>query len=256
MKVCALASGSSGNCFYISDDKNENAIIIDAGISSKQIVEKLGIINSRPENIKAILITHEHSDHIKGVDVFARSFNIPIYANEKTIKSRFLCSNNELINSITNNETLSLGKFEIESFQKSHKAADPIGFTIINKKRVSVITDAGFVCSNIKSQIKDADFLFLEANHDIEMLEKGFYPWHLKKWIKSDIGHLSNNQASLAVLEHSNKKLKNIVLSHISQNNNTPKLAANSFKILKERRDLKPNISVSQREFPTELFKV
>jgi len=256
MRVCALASGSSGNCFFI-EASNGESLLVDLGISCKQTIARLESIGKKPENIKGIFITHEHIDHIRGVDVFARKFNIPVFATSGTFNDRLVVSDNELVNEIENNEIMKFHGIQVEAFSKSHKASDPVSYTIVEKnKRVSVITDAGFACGNVNSHIKDADFLFLESNHDEKMLMEGKYPWPTKKWIKSDLGHLSNNQASLAVLEHSPKKLGNVVLSHISQHNNTLDVAMKSFNILKERRDLKPKVSLSTREAPTHLFLV
>jgi len=256
MEICALASGSSGNCFYLGNRK-DSGILIDAGITCKQIVERLAKIGKKPDKIKAIFITHEHSDHIRGADVFARNFRVPIFATKKTIKGRFLCSNENLINPIKNNETLQAAGLQIEAFSKSHLAEDPVSYNIINHKRVSVITDVGHACKNVISNVADSDFLFLESNYDELMLKNSFYPPHTKAWIKSDEGHLSNTQAGLCVLEHGSKKLKNVVLSHISINNNTENIAFNTFSsLIKERKDLSPKVSCSSREMPTRLFRL
>jgi len=255
MEISVLSSGSSGNCFYI-ENKN-NAILVDCGISCKQINERLNFIGKSPEKIKGIFITHEHTDHIKGVDVFARNFNVPIYATKKLIDEKFLCSQKDLLNELSMNETISIGNMEIETFSKSHKALEPVFFTISNGKKISIITDAGFACNNIIKHVSDSDFLCLESNHDIKMLEEGPYPWHLKKWIKSDVGHLSNMQASLCVLENAPHRLKNIVLSHLSETNNTPELAQQTFSgLIKERSDLRPNILVSSKFVPTSMLRI
>lgn len=254
MELSALASGSSGNCFYVEHE--DNAILIDAGISSKQIVEKLANLKRTADRIKAIFITHEHSDHIRGADVFARAFRIPIYATKKTAKNCFLCSDDKLIHSIKNNGTVKIGGMLVEAFSKPHKCADPVSYNIMNNKKISIMTDIGFASQNIIDNVSDSDFLCIESNHDLMMLEHGPYPYFLKKWIKSDEGHLSNNQASLCVLEHAPSKLRHIILSHLSKTNNTPDLALDSFNVLKERRDLKPKVTVSARDFQTPLFRV
>ena len=256
MELSALASGSSGNCFYINNKKNNSGILIDAGISAKQIIDRMSLIKKDPETIKAIFITHEHSDHIKGADVFARKFNIPIFATKKTIENGFLCSNEDLINSIRNNQTVDINGIDVEAFSKFHKAADPVSFNISNGKKISIITDVGCVCNNVIKHVSDSDFLCIESNYDEEMLDNGPYPYFLKKWIKSDIGHLSNSQSSLCILEHAQSNLRHIMLSHLSKNNNTPALALKSFNVLKERKDFSLKISVSQREMPTALFKI
>lgn len=255
MKTAALASGSSGNCFYVENDKT--ALLVDAGISTKRIIERMSLLKLNPKKVKGIFVTHEHTDHIRGVDVFAREFNVPIYATKGTIKEGFLCSNNELINEIKNNETLSIGGLNVEAFSKMHKAYDPVSFNVEGKKRVSVITDLGIVGKEVNEQISSSDFLFLESNHDVKMLEQGPYPYFLKKWVRGDDGHLSNNQASLAVLEYGNSKLRNVVLSHLSQTNNTPEMALKTFsKMMKERKDFKAKVDVSLRDGPTELFRI
>ena len=259
MEICALASGSSGNCFYLGNKKDKKAIIIDAGISAKQIVERLEIIGKNPESIKAIFITHEHSDHIRGADVLARQFNIPIFATKKTIQNSCLCSDKSLINSIKNNETTKIVGLNVEAFSKSHRVADPVSYNIVGKRsqNVAVITDLGFCCKNTIEKVSEANALFIESKHDVAMLENGPYPYFLKKWIRSDTGHLSNMQASLCILEYGNKKLKNVILSHISKMNNTPELALHTMRsLLKERKDLLPLVSLSSREMPSELVKL
>lgn len=256
MRVSALSSGSSGNCFYI--EKNNSAVLVDVGISAKKVVERMNLLDLNPEKLKGIFVTHEHIDHILGIDVLARKFNLPIYATNGTISKGFLCSNKELINPIKNNEKIAVGELEIEAFTKSHKAAEPVSYSIYDKgKIVSVITDAGYACENINYNISKSDFLFLESNHDVKMVENGPYPYFLKRWVTGDSGHLSNKQAGLAVLEHGNKKLKNVVLSHISKTNNSPKLALKTFKeLIKERSDFNASVSVSLSDSPTSLFKV
>lgn len=254
MELAALASGSSGNCFYI--ENKGCAVLIDAGISSKQICERLAILKKNPELIKAVFITHEHSDHTRGADVFSRNFNVPIYATKKTIQNSCLRFSDKT-ETIRNNGIIDLGGMKIEAFSKPHSAIDPVSYSIFNGKKISVITDVGFASKNIVSNVSDSDFLFMEANHDEMMLEAGPYPYFLKKWIKSDSGHLSNFQSAICMLEHANSKLKNIVLSHLSETNNNPKLAIETFKFLiNERKDLKPEISISGRFTPTRLFNL
>lgn len=257
MEVCALASGSSGNCFYIGNEKKSAGILIDAGISAKQISQRLNFIGKKPQSIRGIFITHEHADHIRGADVFARQFNVPIFATKKTSQNSILCNDENLIKVIKNNETVKLIGLDIEAFSKVHKAADPVSYTAIDKKRVSVITDLGHCCKNVTDQVSHSNLLFLESNHDVNMLEAGPYPYFLKKWVKGDNGHLSNNQASLCVLEHATRKLKHVFLSHLSSTNNTPKIALHTLNsIIRERKDLFPKIAVSSREQPTELIRI
>lgn len=256
MQVCALASGSSGNCFYVGNGKD--SVLIDAGISAKQICARMQQRGLQPEKVKGIFVTHEHSDHIRGVDVFARCFRVPVFATRKTAQACFLCDDEALIRVIRNTEEVTLFGMCIEAFGKFHDAADPVSYTITHgKKRVSVITDAGHACKRVQEHVSEADFLFLESNHDERMLREGDYPEELKAWILSDTGHLSNRQAGLCVLEYASSRLRTVVLSHISENNNTPQLALKTFlKLVKERSDLTLDVSLSVREEATEVWKV
>lgn len=241
MRLSVLSSGSSGNCFYA--ENKDSAVLIDAGISCKQILERLSFIGRSPSKIKGVFITHEHTDHVRGADVFCRNFGIPIFATEKTSENCLLCSDADLINTIKNDETVKINEMNVEAFSKSHKAGDPVSYNIFNGKKVSVITDLGKCCKNVIDNVSDSNLLCIEANHDLKMLEEGPYPWHLKRWISGDTGHLSNTQAGLLLLEHSPIKLKNIVLSHLSQTNNTPELAFRTVRgLLKERANFHPRV--------------
>ena len=255
MEICALASGSSGNCFYISN--GEEAILIDAGISAKQICERLAYRGRSAENIRAIFITHEHIDHVRGVDVIARKLNIPVFTTKGTSESCFLCSDDQLVNIIQNNSIIKIGKIKIETFSKSHHASDPVSYNVIYDKKVSIVTDAGYGCKNIKKNISDSDFLIMEANYDEDMLDNGPYPPHLKKLISSDVGHLSNKQAALCVAENCSGRLNNILLAHLSKTNNTPSVALDTFEsLIKLRKDISPLIDVSVREEASKLFRI
>ncbi len=254
MKVAALASGSNGNCFYINN--GDSSVIVDSGISCKRVVDRLNYLGESPEKIKGIFVTHEHNDHVKGVDVLARKYNIPIFATRGTIKNSFLCSNQELINEIKNDEIVKLAGLEIEAFSKPHDASDPVSFAIRNGKMISILTDIGHASKNVINAVKDSDFLVIETNHDLKMLQEGPYPYFLKRRIEGEIGHFSNFNSAACVLEHSNNRLKNVMLAHLSEINNTPLLAFDTFnKLMKERIDLNPKISLSLKG-PTNLFKI
>ncbi len=256
LEVCALASGSSGNCFYVGNGKG--GVLIDAGISTKQICLRMAERGLKPEKIKGIFVTHEHSDHIRGVDVFARMFRVPIFATRKTAAACFLCDDASLIRSIRNTEEVNLAGLCVKAFGKFHDAIDPVSYMISHrKKKVSVITDLGHACKRVQEHVSDVDFLFLESNHDEQMLRQSDYPEELKRLILSDIGHLSNRQAGLCVLEHASPRLKRVVLSHLSEHNNTPQLAMRTFlKLVRERRDLKMETSLSTREEATQVWNL
>ena len=255
MKFAALSSGSCGNCFYISE--RNQAVLIDAGISCKQIFSGLVSLGENPKKIKGIFVSHEHIDHIKGIDVLARTLNIPIFATPGTLNSEFVCSQEDLLNEIKEDETIRLAGMEISAFSKSHDASQPVSFQIKNNKTISIITDIGYACKNVKEAVQDSDFLVIESNHDIQMLENGPYPHFLKKRILGDRGHLSNLHSSLCILEHGSRKLKNLMLAHLSAVNNTPELALSCFRnLLKERKDLKPRLLLSNRNISSGLIKV
>lgn len=255
MKFAALSSGSCGNCFYVKE--KDSSVLVDAGISCRQIVERLNSLGENPEKIKGIFISHEHIDHIRGVDVLARNFGIPVFATRGTCNNGFLCSDENLIQEIKDDETIKLGGMEISAFSKSHDASEPVSFNIRNGKQISIITDIGHACKNVCEAVEDSDFLIIESNHDLEMLENGPYPYFLKSRIRGINGHLSNLHSGLCVLEHGTKKLKNVMLAHLSQVNNTPELAFETFhNLMRERQDLKPKIIVSERENPSQLFRI
>jgi phosphoribosyl 1,2-cyclic phosphodiesterase len=258
MEVCALSSGSSGNCYFAGNSKE--GILIDAGISCKKMEERMSQIGKDPSKIKGIFITHEHSDHKKGADVFARKFNVPIFATKKLVQNHFLCSNENLVQTIKNDETIIMNNIEVRAFPKVHQAIEPIGFTLKSKngrEKVSIITDAGHACENIKIEVSETDVLFLESNHDEEMLENGPYPYFLKKWVRSDTGHLSNKQSAICMIENAKSKLRELILSHISENNNTNEIAMKTHTdFIKYRKDLKTKISLSTKFEPGKIIKL
>lgn len=258
MKVAALSSGSCGNCFYISDGKN--GLLVDVGISCKKIIENLCALGENPWDVRGVFVTHEHTDHTRGVDVFARKFNVPIYATQGTIKNSFLSSNENLVVPIKKEDLVMINGFEISSFGKSHDASQPVSFSIRDKmegKKVCVITDIGHACKNVIENVGEADFLIMESNHDLKMLNDGPYPYFLKRRIASDEGHLSNLDSGLCVLEHGHKKLKRVMLAHLSKTNNTPLAALTTFNsLINERKDLNPQVNISLRSICSPLFKV
>jgi len=254
-EVSVLASGSSGNCVYIGTDKAE--ILIDAGISCRQICLRLETIGKSIQNIQGIFITHEHTDHVRGVGVLARRYGIPVFLNKGTFEHCAIPIEHSRI--IKTDSELDFCGLQILPFSKSHDAHDPVSYLIKNgNKKVSVITDIGFCCDNVKHSIKECDLIVLEANHDREMLHNGPYPPYLKKRIAGDRGHLCNHDAAVAILEHGNKYLRYALLSHLSLHNNTPECALQTFtSIVQQRSDLKHlQTLLSFRDAPTELIRL
>lgn len=227
MKFCSLYSGSSGNSLFVSN--NNTRLLIDAGLSGKRIQSALVAIEENPAEIGAIIVTHEHSDHIHGVGVLSRRFDLPIYANEKTWAAMEKDLGKIAPNNIKNfnfEKSFVIDDFEIEAFKTSHDAADSAGFVIHDgKKRIGVATDSGIITPEMITALSGCELVVLESNHDVSMLEAGSYPFYLKQRIKSDFGHLSNETAGDLALELVKKGTRSLVLAHLSQENNYPLLA-------------------------------
>ncbi len=250
IEVCALASGSNGNCYYVG---NENeAVLVDVGISARQITLRIEQAGIPIEKIKAIFISHEHADHIRGVRVFSKRFNIPVYLSRKTLintTKKYVPQYNRFF---TPGETIAIGGLQIHTFLKWHDAAEPCSFRIENGElSVGVMTDIGQPCQNVIQHVKQSNILFLESNYDEDSLWKGGYPWYLKNRIASDHGHLSNKQALDLIDEHAEPSLKTIFLSHLSGENNSIELALESFSTLNERFEIKPTF----RHEPTKVYR-
>ncbi len=252
-EISVLASGSSGNCFYIGTDKAE--ILIDAGISCRQICRRLEKIGKHIQNIQGIFVSHEHSDHIQGLAVLTRHYNIPVYLNQGTLDHCPIPVHNAKI--ITTDKEVDFCGLQILPFSKSHDAHDPVSYLINNEgQKVSVITDIGYCCENVTSSLHGCAAVILEANHDTEMLHNGPYPPYLKSRIAGAQGHLSNHAAAMAVLEHADNNLQYALLSHLSLYNNTPACALQTFtSIITKRNDLKHvQTRLSYRDEPTALI--
>ncbi len=227
MRFSILASGSSGNAIFVESEKRR--ILIDAGLSGKQLEQRLRLIGMDPSTISAILISHEHIDHVKGLGVFSRRYQIPVYLNEATFQS--LPKNvgeipPSLIHLIETGSSLELDDLYIDCFPISHDAADPMAFTVTHQEeRLAVVTDLGYVNQKIIDRVAGADAFIWESNHDIEMLRMGTYPWNVKRRILSDIGHLSNQDAGEALAACLQGDGQQVFLAHLSRDNNLTELA-------------------------------
>lgn len=226
-RACTLFSGSSGNSIFI--EKEKSGILVDIGVSCKRLEENLRRQKISPYVIKGVLITHEHSDHIAGVSVFARKYKIPVYANELTIrKAKSIMKSSELIDfkRINIGEPFVVDKFTCKAIQVSHDAISPVAYKIdTGDSIISVVTDTGILSDYMVQELKGSDLIFLEANYDEEMLWNGPYTWPLKQRVNSYYGHLSNEQSAIAASELIKSGTKRIVLIHLSKNNNRPNLA-------------------------------
>ncbi len=262
LEFCSLSSGSSGNCQFIATENVR--ILIDSGLSGKRVESFLGAIDVNPNTIDYILVTHEHSDHTKGVGILSRRYNVPIYANNKTweaMKSDIGKIDEKNIKEFKTNEGFELRDLAILPFKVSHDAIDPVGFVFYHKnKKISYLTDTGFVSSDVKKSIKNSNLLVIECNHDLEMLKVGKYPWFLKKRILGAEGHLSNEDAGNLIAEIMTGKEENILLAHLSKDNNFPELAYQTVVNIIEEKGIiankDVNIDLTYRDKPTKLYNL
>ncbi|RUT33721.1 MBL fold metallo-hydrolase [Paenibacillus zeisoli] len=238
IQFTVLSSGSTGNATVITD--GQVTLMIDAGFSARRIDELLGMRDLTGDQLTGILITHEHSDHIKGLGAVARKYNLPVYANEKTWEAMNrsvgkLADDQRII--FGTGEARDFGSLRVESFAISHDAAEPVGYVFQDgKHKLSVVTDLGYASDKVKETIVDSDVLVLEANHDIEMLRMGRYPWNTKRRILGDMGHLSNEASGEALSELLNGRLRRTYLAHLSREHNMLDLAKLSVRGAMEDR--------------------
>jgi phosphoribosyl 1,2-cyclic phosphodiesterase len=219
-----LASGSKGNATYFSD--GDTSILIDAGLSGVELQRRLVSRDLVPEQLNAIIVTHEHSDHIQGVGILSRRYKLPVYINQKTHRASPGLGNLHETKSFECGQAFDIGNLTVHPFSISHDAEDPVGFTIgQNGTTVAIATDLGIATSMVKEHLKHCALLILEANHDPRMLENGPYPWPLKQRIKSRTGHLSNTSSKILLQELQHENLQHVILAHLSEINNTPQLA-------------------------------
>ncbi len=241
VKLCSIASGSSGNCIYIGDSRT--GFLIDAGISCKAILESLKNIGICTNTIKALLVTHEHSDHIKSVGALSRKLDIPIYANTKTWEAMDGSLGKVKSENIKIFQTG--GEFEIydvliRPFHIPHDAFEPVGFSFsMEGVKLGFATDLGYFSHEVEEALKGSDFVMLESNHDVEMLKAGKYPYFLKRRIMGERGHLSNEAAGYAACELVDSGISSIMLGHLSRENNFPQLAYETVKGIMEEKGIK-----------------
>lgn len=235
LELCAIASGSSGNCVCVGSDHTH--LLIDAGVSGKRIEAGLNEIDLKTSEMQGILITHEHSDHIAGLGVLARRYGIPIFATEKTIQA---IKNTKTVGKIEEGlfqvirpgKRFSIGELTINPISISHDAADPVAYKVINgDKKVAVITDLGNYNQVLVDELQGLDALLLEANHDIKMLQTGMYPYQLKQRILGDRGHLSNERSGQLLSELLHDNFSTVVLGHLSKENNYEELAYEAVRL-------------------------
>ncbi|MFV0607406.1 MAG: MBL fold metallo-hydrolase [Niabella sp.] len=250
LQIASLNSGSNGNCYYIGN--HTEAVLIDAGISCREIEKRLCDCSLDITKIKAVFVSHEHTDHLKGVSKLANKYKLPVYITSKT-GTAGLHFIKQLSKSFVADVPIFIGDLSITAFSKKHDAADPHSFIISYKNiTVGVMTDIGLVCKNVIRYFKQCHAVFLESNYDEDMLWAGKYPLFLKQRISGGEGHLSNRQAVELFLHHKPSFMSHLILSHLSKDNNSPQKAMDAFF----PHAGQTKVVVASRYKPTEVFTI
>ncbi|MBC8046971.1 MAG: MBL fold metallo-hydrolase [Fimbriimonadaceae bacterium] len=249
--IASLNSGSNANCYYVGN--RSEAVLIDAGLSCRETEKRMKQLGLDMQKVKAVFISHEHTDHINGLERLHKTFQLPVYITPQTFLNCNLNFEQHLVNYFTRDSAVQIGALTILPFSKSHDANDPHSFMIsCYEIFVGVITDIGYACEEVINCFKKCDAVFLEANYCEEMLANGNYPFYLKKRISSNMGHLSNAQALEVFLKYRSDKLQLLILSHLSKNNNTPQLVNKLFS----DHGAGVQIIVASRDKGTDVFEI
>ncbi len=249
--ITSLNSGSNGNCYYIGN--NKEAVLIDAGISCKETEKRMKRSGLNIETVKAIFISHEHTDHIKGVEVLSKKFKLPVYITNVTLNNSNLNIDVQFIRTFRAYENIKVGDLNVKPFPKLHDAADPFSFVVSgNGINIGVLTDIGNACQHVIENFKDCHAAFLESNYDEELLESGGYPFYLKKRIRGGHGHLSNVQSLEIFTKHRSENLSHLILSHLSRENNSPQLVQKLFTTHAGNT----KIVVASRDYETDVYHI
>jgi phosphoribosyl 1,2-cyclic phosphodiesterase len=262
LNFCSLSSGSSGNCYYVGNEFH--GILIDAGISASSIRRFLNGIDISMQTIMGVLVTHNHIDHIRGLEVLTRKNHLPVFTTRKiwqSILSPHMNISTDCIREIPLQQKFHLAGFDIEAFPVSHDAPETIGFHLgAGDKKITIATDLGHICETSAPYLQAANLLVIESNYDEMMLMNGSYPYFLKARIKSDNGHLGNHQTSGFLADNISSNISHICLAHLSKNNNTPEIAFQTLQRVFAERGIvlngHPRISVLNRYTPSEVIKL
>ena len=251
IEICAIASGSNGNCYYIGN--SEDAVLVDAGISCRQALLRMSAKKLKPSRIKAIFITHEHIDHCSGIRTLSKRVDAPVYMTSGTYSRIRVEERPKNIRKFVPGETITVGSLAVHSCQKRHDAVEPCSFRIeYEGMNVGVFTDLGSACGRVIEQVAQCQALFLESNYDDEMLWAGAYKHSLKKRIASTYGHLSNHQAAELIRDHHHPELQMVLLSHLSAENNRPEIAASAFDAFRSSF----RIELTNRKTASEVYRI
>jgi phosphoribosyl 1,2-cyclic phosphodiesterase len=251
IEICALASGSNGNSYYIGN--NREAVLVDAGISTRMLIQRLKSRNLDIGKVKSVFLSHEHSDHSRGIQVLSKRHRLNIWMTSHTFYSLPHSYRPLYSRFFEPGETVEVGSFRIHTFLKNHDAVEPCSFRIESEgKSTGVFTDIGEPCDRVRTALNECHAVFIESNYDEKMLWGGSYPWPLKKRVASSVGHLSNVQALKLMLEESHPELECIFLSHLSQENNTPAIALSAFEPLHG----KTKVMLTSRFEASEVYRI
>jgi phosphoribosyl 1,2-cyclic phosphodiesterase len=249
--VASLNSGSNGNCYYVGND--EVAVLIDGGISCREIEKRMKRLGLSLRKVKGVFVTHEHGDHIHGVSALSKKHRIPVYITRGTRTAGNLRLQDEYVHVLLPNTTVSIGAIRIRAFSKRHDAVDPLSFLISSDTvNVGVFTDIGVACENVVDNFRQCHAAFLEANYDEAMLDQGGYPLALKNRIRGGLGHLSNKQARQLFITHRPAFMSHLFLVHLSQNNNHPRVVRDTFVPIAGEIQ----IIIASREKESKLFHI
>jgi phosphoribosyl 1,2-cyclic phosphodiesterase len=253
MKISVLSSGSEGNCSIIQS--GQESILIDAGISAKRLFERILSSGGDPSTVAALIISHDHDDHISSAGVVARKLKIPVFIHRENYLARSALFEKCEIRFIEGD--FFAGGMKIVPFPISHDGTANYAYNIISgTKKITHLTDIGVITTLVRHRIKNSDLIVLESNHDMKMLHDGPYPWYLKQRIAGNTGHLSNDSAGALVAELADDDLKNIILAHLSKENNDPGLAYESMIRIKENFNMSFDLTVASQKYATEYIEV
>ncbi|OKS86608.1 MBL fold metallo-hydrolase [Mucilaginibacter polytrichastri] len=226
--IASLNSGSNGNCYYVGNE--QEAVLIDAGISCRETEKRMARLGLSMSLVKAVFISHEHSDHISGIPVLAKKYQLPVYLTPRTTFTGRQFLNPQMVYPFVAYHPVKIGNITITAFPKFHDAAEPHSFIVsCGDINIGVITDIGSACEHVIRNFAQCHAAFLEANYDEQMLAGGRYPYHLKRRISGGRGHLSNTQALELFIKHKPEYMSHLLLSHLSKDNNNPELVKQLF---------------------------
>lgn len=256
LRACVLGSGSSGNATFVATDRVR--VLFDAGFSCRQIERRLASIGEDAAALDAVVVSHEHSDHVKGLDVLARKTGVPIHVTRLTADTLSWKDKAPELSYFEAGSGFAIGDLDIDTFTLSHDAIDPVGFCVRSHgRKLSIATDLGYMTDSVRYYLRGSDLLVLESNHDLEMLKSGPYPWELKQRVMSRSGHLSNSAVAEYLAKDWDRGARTIVLAHLSSNNNHPAIAEMDAKAAVESvRAEETAILVAAQDTPTAVLPI